>query len=420
MILLSHPTGNANVRQAALALEEGGLLETWWTGLAPFPDDWWVRHTPKRLAKQLLRRTPPAALRGRVRTAPLREVARLVAGGLGLRSLIRHEHGVFSVDAVYRDLDRRVGRHLAQQREGRINGAYAYEDGALETFRVCQERNWHRFYDLPIGYWRVWQTLLEEEKLRQPEWAATLQGSGDSAEKLARKDEELRLATHIYVASSFTRQTLQAAPDFSARIEVIPYGAPELSVEPNQPRSGGPLRVLFVGALSQRKGLSYLLEAVGKFGGQVELTLVGTRPAADCAALERALKTHRWVTSLPHEGILREMQQHDVFVFPSLFEGFGLVILEAMAQGLPVITTPHTAGPDLITKGEDGFIVPIRSAEAIAEGLEVLVRDRRRLAHMKQAALQAAGRWRWSVYRDKLAASVVASMAGAGREEVLI
>ena len=60
---------------------------------------------------------------------------------------------------------------------------------------------------------------------------------------------------------------------------------------------------------------------------------------------------------------------HDVFVFPSLFEGFGLVLLEAMAMGLPMITTAHTAGPDLLEDGKEGFIVPIRSAEAIAEKL---------------------------------------------------
>jgi len=66
------------------------------------------------------------------------------------------------------------------------------------------------------------------------------------------------------------------------------------------------------------------------------------------------------------------MAAHDVFVFPSLFEGFGLVLLEAMAMGLPVITTPHTAGPDLIREGMEGFIVPIRHSTAIAERLEQL------------------------------------------------
>ena len=63
------------------------------------------------------------------------------------------------------------------------------------------------------------------------------------------------------------------------------------------------------------------------------------------------------------------MREHDVFVFPSLFEGFGLVITEAMSQGVPVITTDRTAGPDLIQDGVDGWIVPAGSSIAIKEVL---------------------------------------------------
>jgi glycosyltransferase involved in cell wall biosynthesis len=96
------------------------------------------------------------------------------------------------------------------------------------------------------------------------------------------------------------------------------------------------------------------------------------------------------------------MQQHDVLVLPSLFEGFGLVILEAMAQRLPVIATPHTAGPDVISEGVDGFIVPIRSAEAIAAGLDQLASNAKLLQEMKQAAEEKAKTQRWENYRESL------------------
>jgi glycosyltransferase involved in cell wall biosynthesis len=96
------------------------------------------------------------------------------------------------------------------------------------------------------------------------------------------------------------------------------------------------------------------------------------------------------------------MQQHDVLVLPSLFEGFGLVILEAMAQGLPVITTAHTAGPDVISQGVDGFIVPIRSAEAIAARLDQLASTPNLLREMKQAAQDKAKLQRWENYRESL------------------
>ena len=96
------------------------------------------------------------------------------------------------------------------------------------------------------------------------------------------------------------------------------------------------------------------------------------------------------------------MERLDVLGFPSLFEGFGLVILEAMSRGLPVITTAHTAGPDLIQDGVDGYLVPIRSAAVIAEKLETLHRDRARLAAMREAARATAREWAWAAYRRRL------------------
>ena len=99
-------------------------------------------------------------------------------------------------------------------------------------------------------------------------------------------------------------------------------------------------------------------------------------------------------------------------VFPSLFEGFGLVMLEAMANGLVVITTPNTGAPDFFSEGEDGFIVPIRDAEAIAEKLEMLSHDRERLAAMSQAAMRKAMLHSWRYYRDRLVNIVREALAG--------
>jgi len=246
---------------------------------------------------------------------------------------------------------------------------------------------------------------MEQEIVLQPKWAVTMQGKGDSREKLARKDEELALANHIVVASQFVRETLQKAGGLTAPITVIPYGAPSgraLRTEPH--RRDSKLRVLFVGALSQRKGLSYLLQAVGHFGSRLELTLVGRR-VAECRPLDAALRAHRWIPSISHSALLDEMSHHDVLIFPSLFEGFGLVLLEAMAQGLPVIATPNTAAPDFVTDGEDGFIVPIRDAEAIAAKVESLL-DHDRLTAMGEAAKRKAAQHSWEQYRRQLTATV--------------
>jgi glycosyltransferase involved in cell wall biosynthesis len=407
MILLSHPTGNANVRQAAWALNEAGLLSEFWTSIS-----WNDRHPvnrvlPRSLSRELGRRAFPHVGRDRVHCSPWMELGRLAAQRLNL-PLSSHEGGKFSIEAVYCGLDSKVAARL--HRAPYISGVYAYEDGALASFRAAKQLGIKTIYDLPIGYWKHYRELIEEEAILEPEWAATLQGKRDSEEKLRRKDEELALADNILVASEFVRTTLRKAGSLPAKITVIPYGAPADHRVQKATNPGGKLKVLFVGALSQRKGLSYLLRAVGALASNIELTLVGRR-VAECRPLDAALRAHHWIPSLAHAAVLEEMSRHDVMVFPSLFEGFGLVILEAMSQGLPVITTPNTGAPDFVSDGEDGFIVPIRDAEAITERLQLLL-DRDRLAAMSQAAIHKAAQRSWEQYRHRVAALARQSVNG--------
>jgi starch synthase len=417
MILMSHPLGNANVRNAALALSDAGLLAELWTCLQWRPGHYMERLIPRRFVRELSRRSFPVTVRGRIHLAPWREAGRLLASHLpGGDWLTRHEAGWCSVDAVFQGLDARAARRVEAliERGASLSGVYCYEDGAAATFKVAAQAGYKRFYDLPIGYWRAGQAIFEEEAERTPDWGPTLTGRADSAAKLARKDEELQLADAVIVASSFTRQTLLSAPSFRAPVHVIPYGAPTAAApsaeDPQPPASGRKLRVLFAGSLGQRKGLSYLLAAIRPLAAHVELTLLGGKMASDCAPLEAAVRQHRWIPSLPHAEVLAEMARQDVLVFPSLFEGFGLVILEAMSRGLPVIATPHTAAPDLIADGTEGFIIPIRSPAAITEKLELLLRDPARLAAMKVAARKKAEALSWQTYRSRLAAVVLKTL----------
>lgn len=396
MILLSHSTANEFVRQALQAFDRAGMLREFWTAISWDQETLINRFLPKSVAELFARRSFSESVRSRTYTVPFREAARLLAGAAGVVS--QHETGLFSVDAVFRELDRKVAKRL--RKIDNCRAIYAYEDGALESFRAARDRGLKRIYELPIGYWRVGQRIFAEEREREPEWAPTLTGSLDSAEKLARKDDELRLADRVVVASSFTKQTLAEAP-CAGKIDIIPYGAPSLiSDEITKPSDR--LKVLFAGSLGQRKGLSYLLKAIGLLKCSVELTLLGRKAASGCAPLEDTIRKHRWIPTLSHDAMLREMQQHDVLVLPSLFEGFGLVILEAMAQGVPVVTTDHTAGPDVIQNGVEGFIVPIRSAETIAEKLDLLASDHERLLEMKSAAKRKAASLGWESYRQQL------------------
>jgi starch synthase len=401
VIILSHPTANQNVRQTALALAEAGLLGEFWTGVnwkqGGFLDQCFS--FSNRLQNELRRRSFSAELKPFIRTSSSREWGRQISGQLGLDQLTKHETGLFSMDAVYRSLDRRVARRIAQGKAGKA--VYAYDDGALESFRAARNRGMKCVYDHPVVYWRSVREIQKQEAALHPEWSSTLGSLADSEEKLARKDEELSLADVVIVPSTFSKESLTRAPSLKAPVQVIPYGGPPPHDRAISVESRGRLRVLFVGALSQAKGLVYLLKAAKRLERKIEFTLIGRRISPAVPSPD-VLNRHCWIPSLPHAELLEEMSRHDVLVLPSLHEGFGLVIPEAMAQGLVVITTPHTAGPDLIADGIDGFIVPIRSAEAIEEKLDALLTDARLLTEMKAAAQRKAGAHRWETYRRQI------------------
>ena len=409
MLILSHPIGNANVRQAVRALNDIGLLSEFWTSLSWRSEHPLARILPRSVSRQLSRRTFTHVHQDQVHCYPWLEAGRLLASRFRLASLTRHEVGWFSVDAVYRGLDATVASRL--QRAKNITAIYAYEDGALASFRVARKLGLRTIYELPIGYWRSYQELMEEEAELQPEWAVTLPGIRDSVDKRERKDEELALSSHIVVASEFVRHTLLKAGPLNARVSVAPYGAPATCAAKIWPStSDDTLRVIFVGMLSQRKGMSYLLKAADLLGSKIKLTLVGKR-VGECRALDAALRTHRWIPSLNHSDLLQEIGRHDVMVFPSLFEGLGLVLLEALSQGVPVITTAHSGASDFLSNGEDGFLVPIRDAGAIAEKLELLASDRDRLEAMSDAAIRKAAQRSWKQYRGRFASIVWQALA---------
>jgi glycosyltransferase involved in cell wall biosynthesis len=410
-LVLSHPTGNANVRAAANGFVDADILFKFYTTIAVFPGSILNKMSCISSFSEFRRRSFSSSLRPFTQVYPWYEVGRLFASKFNLPTFTYHEKGRFSIDAIYKTLDNYVASSLATASARGANAIYAYEDAASLTFKKGKELGFQCFYDLPIGYWRAAQQLLEKENNKWPEYSDTLVGFKDSQIKLQKKDEELRLADRIFVASTFTADTLKHFPGTLAPVKVIPYGFPAVAKNRNyKPLIKRKLKLLFVGGLSQRKGIADLFDAVEKFEKYVELTIVGRRATNTCHALNTKLKKHHWIESLSHPSILALMQQHDVLVFPSLFEGFGLVITEAMSQGTPVITTNRTAGPDLITSGESGWLIESGSSTAIQQSIQNILDNPKIIERLGKEAMHTAANRSWKIYGEELSQALLESL----------
>ena len=405
MILVAHPFGNANVRAVLQALDEADLLEQYVTALGWSDAATWLKLVPAAARAQLSRRgySLPAE---KLRIDPAREVVRLLAGAVpAATGLTEHERGWASVDAVWGSVDRTAARYVRQN--PRIRGVYCYEDCAEKTFRAARDRGVRRIYDLPIAYYETAQRLLKEEAERHPDWEPTLIGTRDSTEKLARKARELELAELVVCPSAFVLDSLPEKAKASKRSVAVPFGSPVIDAA-DEPTASNPerrLRVLFAGSLTQRKGLADLFAAMKLLDSrQVELVVMGS--------LLRPLDWYRercdftYEPPRPHPEVLRLMRTCDLFVLPSIVEGRALVQQEAMACGLPLVATKNAGGDDLIQEGETGFLVPIRSPEALAEKISWCVQHRESTYGMGIAAQRRAAELTWRGYGQKVLAAL--------------
>jgi glycosyltransferase involved in cell wall biosynthesis len=410
-VTLAHPSGNQFFRHLAVALRDSGMLGQIFTCI-----DWKGRlgsdrFLPAALRSELCRRGFSRELRVEVSSHPWREASRLAASRLGLRRLTTHESGIFSVDAVYRDFDRWVARRLSS--DAKMKVVYAYEDAAEATFVRGKQEGWRCVYDLPIAYWETSRRLLEQEAARWPEWEPTLVGNRDSTAKLDRKSRELRMADLVVCPSRFVADSLPADLNVNTRVVVAPFGSP-VSVPERELRRSGPLRVLFAGSMTQRKGLADLFAAVRLANSwELELIVMGS-PVVDLNFYRRHAR-FTYEPPRPHDEVLRLMARCDVLCLPSIVEGRALVVQEAMRVGLPVLVTENTGTSDVVTAGGGGIVVPIRSPQALAEKLMWFVEHRHDLADMGAAARRAAAGVTWEEYGQR----VIAGLSEMCRTDVL-
>jgi glycosyltransferase involved in cell wall biosynthesis len=179
-------------------------------------------------------------------------------------------------------------------------------------------------------------------------------------------------------------------------------------------------RVIFVGSASIRKGIGYLLRAVEPLvrKRQCELWLVGPLDPAARHILERYRDIFKFKGPCPRKELWRLFSQSSVLALASVEEGLALVQAQAMACGIPVIATVNTGAEDLFTNGIEGFIVPIRSPEAIREKIEWMIANPSLHRQMADAALdRVKSIGGWDQYGERVN-SVYRELAGRFRLQI--
>jgi alpha-maltose-1-phosphate synthase len=394
-VLVSHPHVAAFAAGVAEGLARRGKLAGFVTGVA-FRETTWSGRLATILAKSrpvLSNRVLAEIPAGDLRSLPAVELgARLLSQPLSRMGL-----GIKPYDAIFTAHDAAVAL-MSWPRE--TSAVYAYEDGALRTFRRARRQGLERIWDLPLPHYLTIEEILRRESTT---WMTATIGPPHSEPswKRRRKDEELTLATKISVASGFTRRSLERL-ELRTPVTVVPYGFPVGSFALRARPPAGRFTVLSVGSHDLRKGTPYLLEAWKRAAiPDAELHLVGPLRLAK-PFLDRYAGLFRHFPHLPKSELGARYAAADLLAFPTLGDGFGLVIQEAMCCGTPVITTPCGGGPECIDDGVNGWLVPPRDIDALVERLRHCAANRERTFTIGRAARARAERWTWRDAGDAL------------------
>jgi len=223
-----------------------------------------------------------------------------------------------------------------------------------------------------------------------------------------RQIEEAAAADFLLAPSRIVRDSFVKRGFRRSRTAVLPYGVDLNRFCPtyNPDRSDRTFRVICVAQISPRKGHIYLLEAWKRLRlHNAELMLIGAISYDMNTILRPYGGLFRHIQSVPNHQLIKYYGRSSVCVLPTLEDGCAVVTGEAMACGLPIITTFNNGAADIVTHGKDGFVVPIRSPEAIVEHLETLYRDEELRQEMARAALnKAQSELSWETYACRLCA----------------
>lgn len=369
--------------------------------LAALVTDWYSPFSPAT-ARRLAAFHPglTRALGAQAAELPRDRVRALNAFGLRSRWTLRRAERVGQLmPAMARDdaaFARRVARMPLPPHDAFLGFSYA----ALEALQAEQGRGVLTLVD-QIDPGRVEWDLVREESLRWPDYTEPM------GEALAGYYERARLewavADVTLVNSEWSRRALiqQGAPP--DRLEVLPLAYEAENVAPAAgSASGQPLTVLWLGSVIVRKGIPYLVEAARRLLQEPVRFLIAGPVGIREQAVRQAPANVQWLGAVPRSEAARLYRAADVFVLPTLSDGFAITQVEALAHGVPVIATPHCG--DVVEDGRTGFLVPARQADALADAVLRFLRDPALSRRMRPACLEAAARFSVSAYAERLQA----------------
>ncbi len=399
-IIVAHP-GKQHSYKTAEALYRGNMLFQYMTTVYD-KKNWKILCTkylmPKSVSNKIVQRKSP--------TLP-DELVTTQCTFLGLFLLFFYK---LPLKRKYRDwlfehVHNQFGKCVAEYAiKNNVDAVIMYDTTCNECFRILKEKAPHikRIQDVSIANRAFMKVNYEKDiertgDLRLKKEQINLWNSNI----LKRNKEELDLTEYFIVASNMSKHSLMFSGIKEEQIYIIPYGV-EFDKFPYccRKNSNGRLHLIYVGQITFRKGLHHLLRIIStEFKKTCDLSIIGFYNKSNELYQEYKNRGNiKFVGFVNHMNLVDYYHSSDLFVFPTLGEGFGLVILEAMSSGLPCLVSDLAGGDDAVDNGKNGFVFKAGDDKDFSSKLQWFVDNRERLAEMSKYSSSHVRKYTWDIY----------------------
>tara|TARA_B110000208_G_C11775666_1_gene431941 strand:- start:234 stop:1508 length:1275 start_codon:yes stop_codon:yes gene_type:complete len=336
--------------------------------------------------------------------------------GLFLLLILRLDSKKYLFNSLNNHLSKLFGKKVANYAiKNNVDAVICYDGSfcALTCFTILKEKapNIIRIIDHAHPPRNFLHDVYKNLESSSKEFTLTYESCEylTSESRLKKDAAEIDSAQKHIVASNFSIKALYYNNVCSGDICKVPYGVNHdvfhhinLKLDINKK-----INILFIGEINQRKGIKQILEAAKILSDQnFQFNLIGLG-MSNHSELYKPYKNYvNFLGLVSFETLLGQLKSSDVFIFPSLGEGFGLVLLEALSSGLPVISSRNCAGPDLIEDGKNGFLIDAGDTSALVDKILWFQSNRDKLLEMSQYARQSSLKYTWETYEKKVVSGI--------------
>ena len=291
-----------------------------------------------------------------------------------------------------------------------VDAVIMYDTNANQCWKILKEKAPHikRILDVTIGNRLYLEKIYREDAERYPQTSQYLlkeQKDVFDVTKRERLAEELQLSQFFLVGSKFVKHSLEYSGVDAQSIFVINYGVNLSQFKPlDKKTSEGPLKLLFTGNCSYRKGMHHLLAVIATYNPKdVELYIAGGYDDQSFFYKKySSLPNVHFLGFVTHDILQEIYAKTDVFVLPSLAEGFAMVSLEALGAGLPIICTTNSGCNDIIEDCKNGFVIDASDEVALKKRINWFVDNKAKIPEMSVYANKSVSQHSWEDYGNNL------------------